>query len=399
MASLKKRPGNPVYYIQFYVGTKQRRISTETESLQLAKEKLRQFQSAEARGDGSSLPSRTPIAKVLNAYVQHIRAIKTAKSAQTDIYYLRDAFGPICEAVTVTSRKLSPKAKKRPPKPGQDRRRKALVIEAPCFEQITTGQIAAFVSGQVQSRGLAPKTANRYREILTRLFNWSMTQFGIRMPSDKNPAARVERYREHAPVIQFLTLPQVSEQLNALADDLQMQAMVATLIYAGLRREELLWLTEDDIDWKAGKYGLIRVRAKTIDGASWEPKTKRNRAVPISSTLRVYLDKWQLKASGGTWFFPSPAGVRWDADNFSSDLRAANERAKLAWGCLDFRHTFGSQLAMKGESLYKISALMGNSPEICRRHYAALVPEALGDSVEFQVATDTAPPSREQAIA
>jgi hypothetical protein len=38
----------------------------------------------------------------------------------------------------VTSRKLSAKAKKRPPKPGQDRRRKAPVIEANCFEQITT---------------------------------------------------------------------------------------------------------------------------------------------------------------------------------------------------------------------------------------------------------------------
>ena len=38
---------------------------------------------------------------------------------------------------------------------------------------------------------------------------------------------------------------------------------------------------------------------------------------------------------------------------------------------------------MKGESLYKISTLMGNSPEICRRHYAALIPEALGDTVEF----------------
>ena len=48
-----------------------------------------------------------------------------------------------------------------------------------------------------------------------------------------------------------------------------------------------------------------------------------------------------------------------------------------------YRHTFGSQLAMKGESLYKISTLMGNSPEICRRHYAALLPEALIDSVEF----------------
>jgi hypothetical protein len=38
---------------------------------------------------------------------------------------------------------------------------------------------------------------------------------------------------------------------------------------------------------------------------------------------------------------------------------------------------------MKGESLYKISKLMGNSPEICRRHYAALIPELLVDTVEF----------------
>jgi integrase len=175
----------------------------------------------------------------------------------------------------------------------------------------------------------------------------------------------------------------VGEQLATFADDIQMQAMVATLIYAGLRREELLWLTHDDIDWKAGKFGLIRVRAKTIDGVAWEPKTKKNRAVPISSSLRLYLDKWRLKAGAGIWFFPSPEGKRWDADNFSSDLRDRNEKAKLPWGCLDFRHTFGSQLAMKGESLYKISTLMGNSPEICRRHYAALIPEALGDSVEF----------------
>jgi len=43
----------------------------------------------------------------------------------------------------------------------------------------------------------------------------------------------------------------------------------------------------------------------------------------------------------------------------------------------------GSQLAMKGESLYKISTLMGSSPELCRRYYTVLLPEAMGDSVEF----------------
>jgi site-specific recombinase XerD len=77
-------------------------------------------------------------------------------------------------------------------------------------------------------------------------------------------------------------------------------------------------------------------------------------------------------------------------DNFSRSLRAANERAKLAWTCLEYRHSFGSHLAMKGESLYKIATLMGNSPEICRRHYAALSQESLVEAVEFASrATDT----------
>jgi hypothetical protein len=60
-------------------------------------------------------------------------------------------------------------------------------------------------------------------------------------------------------------------------------------------------------------------------------------------------------------------------------LRAANQKAGLSRTCVDCRHTLGSQLAMKGESLYKIATLMGNSPEICRRRYAALVPETNGN--------------------
>ena len=109
-----------------------------------------------------------------------------------------------------------------------------------------------------------------------------------------------------------------------LADNLKLQTMVATLIYAGLRREELLWLTHDDLDLNAGKYGMIRVRAKELRGEAWEPKTKKNRAVPISSRLRHYLDKWRLKTQKGkgAWLFPSPEGKRWDPDNFSQDLRA-----------------------------------------------------------------------------
>jgi integrase len=224
------------------------------------------------------------------------------------------------------------------------------------------------------------QTANRFREILTRLFNWAMTQNGIKMPGGINPASKVERYKEQAPNISFLTIEQIKEQLKALEGQPQLQVMVAMYIYAGLRREEAIWLTLDDVDMQAG---MLRIRAKTINGLFWQPKTKVNRVVPISNALRGYLEKYRPMATHEGWFFTSPQGMKWDVDNASQAMAKANKDAKLEWTCFDYRHTFGSQLAMKGESLYKISALMGNSPEICRRHYAALTPEDLLSSVEF----------------
>jgi integrase len=194
---------------------------------------------------------------------------------------------------------------------------------------------------------------------------------------------KVERYREKAPEISFLTLAQIDEQLAALKDHPQLQTMVAMYIYAGLRREEALWLTVDDVDLSAGGNGMIRVRAKTVNGDFWQPKTGVNRIVPISRSLRGYLDRYEPKAVKGGWYFSSPKGLRWNPDNFSEWLREANQQIKPSWSCLDYRHTFGSLLAIKGESLYKISKLLGNSPDICRRHYAALLPESMMSCVDF----------------
>jgi integrase len=135
----------------------------------------------------------------------------------------------------------------------------------------------------------------------------------------------------------------------------------------------------DDVDLQRR---LIYVRAKTIDGIFWQPKTKRNRVVPMSDALFFILSEYLAKRSG-RWFFPSSTGKRWDPDNYSQDLRSIKDLAGLVWSCLDFRHTFGSHLAQKGESLFKIATLLGNSPDICRGHYAALIPEEMHDVVEF----------------
>ncbi|RII27749.1 MAG: hypothetical protein CXR31_05850 [Geobacter sp.] len=375
MASLVKR-GN-VYYAQYMKGGKAKRVSLETDSLRIAKEKVRNIESAFFRGDDVSLPTKTPIAQVVTAYIEYMKTRKTARSVERDTYYLREAFGPICQALALKNAKISAKGKKRPT------RHAPQYIEANYFEQITTADISSFISVRVRRQVLAPKTANRYREILTRLFNWAMEQHGIRIPGDKNPAAKVERYRERAPDISFLKLNEIDEQLQVLEHVPDLQTMVAVYIYAGLRREELCWLTIDDVDFTAGGNGMIRVRAKTVKGERWEPKTKVNRVVPISNKLKISLEKFLTAGVERKWFFTTPHGKRWDPDNLSRYLRKENEKAGVSWGCLDYRHTFGSQLAMKGESLYKISKLMGNSPEICRRHYAALMPESMIESVEF----------------
>jgi len=49
-----------------------------------------------------------------------------------------------------------------------------------------------------------------------------------------------------------------------------------------------------------------------------------------------------VPTSDGGWSFPSSQVAPWEPDNFSHDLRSANQAADMEWSCLDYRHTFGS---------------------------------------------------------
>ncbi|MDR1534775.1 MAG: tyrosine-type recombinase/integrase, partial [Planctomycetota bacterium] len=56
-----------------------------------------------------------------------------------------------------------------------------------------------------------------------------------------------------------------------------------------------------------------------------------------------------------------------------SNRNQLNEQLeRIGWN--PFRHTFGSLLVQGGVSLDKVCAWMGNTPEVCRRHYAQFIP-------------------------
>lgn len=382
MASIYKR--GRIWWAKFQHQGQVLRRSLQTPNRQLARERARHFECTVRDGTpvNSETCTRTPLDAALQEFCEHQRVTKTQKSAQTDIYYLRQVFGPACPAMLVNARKpISEEVRQRrlALMSTTELRTKPNHLRPRRVEQLTTEDVSRTLVNRVRQRNLSPKTGNRLREVVHRFCQWCISQRGIRFPADKNPVTAVERFRERTGTIRFLTIDQVHAQLEALEQSPVIRAMVAVYIYAGLRREEALWLTHEDVDLQAR---MIRVQAKRIGGTYWEPKTKRNRAVPISGALLKILAQYR-PVVGTPWYFTSPKGCQWDPDNCSRALRRINRAAGLPWSCLDYRHTFGSHMAQRGVSLYKISELMGNSPEICRRHYAALVPEQMADAVEF----------------
>jgi len=374
MASLLKRGSK--YYVRVYVNGKQKDISTKTSSLQLAKKVLQKVEYENATGQLASA-TRTPLPKLLTDFVVHLKAKHRIKSFKNDLSRLRTIFGPlVAELELVRKDNSTGETEGKPDVPDDE---KPPRLEAEYAEQISPPLINRYLDRRAGCVG--PKTLNADREILYRLFTYSIEHHGLIYPDPrlKNPVDGVRPRKLPAQDIRFLDANQIKTQLDAVKDDSVLHMAVAILIYAGLRREEALWLTHDDIDRRAG---LIRVRAKTIDKMFWQPKTGQNRAVPISTALAAVLDKYKPPMIS-QWLLPSPEGARWDPDNFSHKLADENAKAKLPWTCLDFRHTFGSMLAQRGVSLYKISAMMGNSPEICRRHYAALIPDQFVGDVNF----------------
>ena len=378
MASIFRKPGGEIWWATYYHDGKRIRHSLRTRDERVARRKLKKLEGELVTGE-LERKTTTPLCPLLEQFCAQLATVRTGKSYKNDVSYLRTFFGPVCDALepgsTVNHRFRGRKLANAPD------RLKHRHVHVRTLEELTAGKIDGFIATRIREDGISPKTANRSREVLHVMFNYAIRQHGFRSPDRRfpNPADAVPRRREDDPQIRFLSLAEISEQLEVLKDHSLIQVMVAMYIYAGLRREEALWLTARDVDLEGG---MIRVCKKTVDGETWRPKTRRNRRVAISSALRGHLESYQ-RATGCVWYFPSPRGKRWDPDNFSQTLRETNRAAGLAWSCLDYRHTFGSHLARKGESLFKISELMGNSPEICRRHYAALVPEEMRDTVEF----------------
>ncbi|MGA7394486.1 MAG: tyrosine-type recombinase/integrase [Terrimicrobiaceae bacterium] len=137
---------------------------------------------------------------------------------------------------------------------------------------------------------------------------------------------------------------------------------------AGLRRNEIV---EARPSWFLIKGRSLRVQ-KT---ETFRPKDREARAIPLTDVFIAFLEKYPMD---GTWCIApeiqrGKSRYRYDfirPFNLFVEFIGKELEQDLSWVTPHvMRHTFGSLLAIAGESLAKISEWMGDDPRVTDRHY------------------------------
>jgi integrase len=214
---------------------------------------------------------------------------------------------------------------------------------------VTTEGIEA-LKRRCLKRGHSSTTINMMLRHLSAAFGHAVKQGHLA----ENPVKKVSRVRVESKPPRFLTQEQVRKVLEvAEQHGRDIQLVFALGIYAGLRRLEIVnarW------EWFDFDRGVITVTGR----GDFQLKGRRFRTVPLHTELKRILEP-QRQAEG---FLFSPereehrGHYRYD---FKQAFGTVIREAGVPWVTPHIlRHTFASQLAIAGVSLYKISQWLGH---------------------------------------
>ena len=219
-----------------------------------------------------------------------------------------------------------------------------------------------------REEGVSPATVNRELAVIKAMFNRGV-EWGFLI---KSPAQAVKKFKEPKREARFFSAEEMARILAAAEGELKLIIMV--LANTGLRREELLHLTWDDVDFNLKS---LIVQAK----AGWRPKDYEVRRVPLNDDALRVLREIRVRSDGGKgWVFPG----RRDAfapDCLTHEFKKLVNGLKIEGHLHTLRHTFASHLVMHGADLYAVAKLLGHANTKTTEIYAHLAPDYLHSAV------------------
>ena len=274
------------------------------------------------------------------------------------------------------------------------------------FELATlTPESASAYLSEVASKNKAG-TRNRALAIFSRFYKWAIRTERATV----NPFSGIKTLKEERSLNIVYCTPGERDEIIVFARETDWPDWLAVPVafYTGMRRGEVARLQWADVRFaeglivvnktKTGKSRVLPLSAKLEELLQAVPNSaRRGHVVKIPDgfdrelrleNLTRKIEKLKRSRLLAEWGLEKPLPSRskeyrdtlakWKAamKGRTRDLDAALER--IGWN--SFRHTFGSLLAQAGVSIDKISAWMGNTPEVCRRHYAQFIPRDRRDS-------------------
>jgi len=236
------------------------------------------------------------------------------------------------------------------------------------LDEVAPRQIEEY-KGLMLKEGLSPKTVNNHLVVLRRMLavaeEWELIDHVPKFKWLKVPEAEFD----------FLSFEESERLLSAGQGE--WSTMIAVAMKAGLRQGEILALRWRDVDWVAEK---INVRQSVVRGIVGAPKGWRSREVPLSPELLSAL-KGHRHLRGELVFCDEDGHMR-TKNECRRPLYDTCKRAglrEIGWHVL--RHSFASQLVMRGVPLRVVQDLLGHRDIKTTMRYAHLSPHMGQDAV------------------
>lgn len=229
--------------------------------------------------------------------------------------------------------------------------------EVQSFDDITEEKVLQFFYAGRMERKWKATTYHTYYMTLTVFFQWAITHGHLK----KNYVKDIELPKIPKSLPKNLSKQQADTILEATINypfshrfiRYRNHAIIATFIFAGIRKNELFKLTLDDVD--------IENRTLFING-----KGNKQRFIPISNRLteileRYFKERQKLKKTCPAFFTSFGLNKAYTNSGLSRVISTIRESSGIYFRAHVLRHTFATLMLEGGCDIYSLSKMMGHN--------------------------------------
>ena len=246
--------------------------------------------------------------------------------------------------------------------------------------QLTHSLIESFLYKGREKRAWSAVTFRSYFKHLNCFIKWCISKDIM----DSNPMDRIEKPKMEKKLPRRLTPEEAQRVLDASYhmryeyrfERFRNRAIIGVMIFAGLRRNEVINLKLNDIDTEAR---MIFVN---------QGKGSKDRMVPMSARLKLILEDYiaerdRLGRMNIEFFTSLQPERRFGTQCINYLMRRLRKITKLDFSAHTLRHSFATLMLEGGCDIYTLSKMMGHSKITTTTIYLSCSTRQMAKSIEM----------------